>query len=154
MKKDALRADMHSFRKRIQRTVRDYNYEPLSYVSLENFPLNDRQCLYVAHWNKGGIIFEKGLEALTGYTLADFNTEDLVHYIHPEERELVKNLTQEVVKYVISVDLRKAPAHLFLTFRFRKKDGSYIKLMRQSSSFELDVEGRLVSNFSLLTDIS
>jgi len=152
--KDGHREEMYRFRKDIKKMVGQYDYRPISYESLQNFPLNDKQCLYIANWKKEGIVFENGLEALTGYTLEEFNTEDLVHYIHPEERELVKNLTQEVVKYVITVDLRKAPAHLFLTFRFRKKDGGYIKILRQSSSFELDVHGRLVSNFSLLTDIS
>jgi len=151
--KDSHRKEMFRFRKEIKKVVGDYEYRPVSYDSLNNFPLNSKQCLYVANWNKEGIIFEKGLQALTGYTLEEFNTEDLVHYIHPEERELVKNLTQEVVKYVITADLRSGPAHLFLSFRFRKKDGSYIKIIRQSSSFELDIEGRLVSNFSLLTDI-
>ncbi len=154
MKKDGHRSDMYDFRKRIQKRIGAYVYEPLSYAPLENYPLNSKQCLYIAHWNRNGIIFEKGLEALTGYTLNEFNTEDLVHYIHPEERELVKNLTQEVVKYVITVDLRDRPAHLILSFRFRKKDGTYIKILRQSSSYELDVNGRLISNFSLLSDIS
>lgn len=152
--KDGHREEMHRFRNDVKKIVGTFDYKPISYDSLRNFPLNGKQCLYVANWNQEGIIFEKGLEALTGYTLEEFNTEDLVHCIHPEERELVKNLTQEVVKYVIKVDLREAPAHLFLSFRFRKKDGAFIKILRQSSSFELDVHGRLVSNFSLLTDIS
>ena len=152
--KNRHRDDMRHFRKEVKKIVSTYDYETVPYDSLNNFPLNTNQCLYVANWNKEGIIYEKGLEALTGYTLEEFNTEDLVHYIHPEERELVKNLTQEVVKYVITVDLRNAPAHLFLSFRFRKKDGRYIKILRQSSSFELDVKGRMVSNFSLLTNIS
>ncbi|WP_209400793.1 LuxR C-terminal-related transcriptional regulator [Pseudozobellia sp. WGM2] len=154
MKKLNHKADMHKFRLEVQKKIGEYQFRPKTYSSFQNFPLNNKQCLYVAHWNKEGIIFERGLEALTGYTLEEFNTEDLVHYIHPEERELVNKLTQEVVKYVIDVDLRKGPAHLFLSFRFRKKDGTYIKILRQSSSFELDEKGRMVSNFSLLTDIS
>ena len=151
---DAQREDMYDFRNEIKKIVQAYEYEPVSYDRLYNFPLNSKQCLYIAHWYGEGIVFEKGLEALTGYTLEEFNPEDLVYYIHPEERELVKNLTQEVVKHVINVDLRAGQAHLFLSFRFRKKDGTYIKILRQSSSFELDVNGRMVSNFSLLTDIS
>ena len=154
MKKSDHRADMRNFRIEVQKKIGEYQYEPKAYSSLLNFPLSNKQCLYVAHWNKEGIVFEQGLEALTGYTLEEFNTEDLVHYIHPEERELVNKLTQEVVKYVIDVDLRNGPAHFFLSFRFQKKDGTFIKILRQSSSFELDEKGRMVSNFSLLTDIS
>ncbi|MBM1105428.1 PAS domain-containing protein [Aurantibacter crassamenti] len=153
MKKDH-KNEMFHFRKKIEKIVKKYDYEPVSYEPLETFPLNSKQCLYVAHWYADGIIYQRGLENLTGYTLEEFNMEDLVHHIHPEDRELVKNITQEVVKHVINVNLSEGPAHLFLSFRFRKKDGTYIKLLRQSSSFELDKEGRMVSNFSLLTDIS
>ncbi|WP_276168450.1 helix-turn-helix transcriptional regulator [Zobellia alginiliquefaciens] len=148
------REHMRVFRNEVHRDVSKYEYEAIPYSSLEGFPLNSKQCLYIAHWAKQGIEYERGLKELTGYTLSEFNTEDLVHYIHPEERELINRLTQEAVKYVVKTDLRKGHAHLFLSFRFRKKDGTYIKILRQSSSFELDNQGRMVSNFSLLTDIS
>ncbi|WP_289038148.1 LuxR C-terminal-related transcriptional regulator [uncultured Zobellia sp.] len=148
------RDHMRVFRNEVKRSVSNYEYESKPIGTLDAFPLNSKQCLYVANWAKGGVIYEKGLEQLTGYTLSEFNTEDLVHYIHPDERDLVNRLTQEVVKYVVKTDLRRGPAHLFLSFRFKKKDGTYIKILRQSSSYELDVHGRMVSNFSLLTDIS
>ena len=120
----------------------------------ENFPLNNKQCLYVAHWGQKGMIYEKGLQSLTGYTLAEFNAEDLVAYTHPEDREIVKNITTGVVEHVIKTPTTNEEAHLFLSFRLLKKDGTYCKILRQSSGFERDVHGRLVSNFSLLTDIS
>ncbi|WP_201799517.1 LuxR C-terminal-related transcriptional regulator [Zobellia amurskyensis] len=151
---DKHRDHMRVFRNEVKRSISDYEYESISLATLDNFPLNSKQCLYVANWVKEGIIYERGLEKLTGYTLSEFNTEDLVHYIHPDERELVNRLTQEAVKYVVKTDLRKGHAHLFLSFRFKKKDGTYIRMLRQSSSYELDNQGRMVSNFSLLTDIS
>lgn len=43
---------------------------------------------------------------------------------------------------------------LNLTFRLQKKDGTYIKVLRKSSAYEIDNKGRLLSNFSMLTDIS
>ncbi|CAM4167237.1 LuxR C-terminal-related transcriptional regulator [Zobellia roscoffensis] len=151
---DEHRNHMRAFRNEVKRDVSKYEYEAIPYASLDNFPLNPKQCLYIAHWAKDGIVYERGLEQLTGYSLSEFNTEDLVHYIHPDERELVNKLTQEAVKYVVKTDLRKGHAHLFLSFRFKKKDGTYIKILRQSSSYELDSKGRMVSNFSLLTDVS
>ena len=146
--------EMKTFRQDINKLVETYHYEKADYGVFKSFPLNTRQCLYVANWALGGIIYEKYLEQLTGYTLTEFNAEDLVAYIHPEDREMVKKITKGVIEHVIKTPISNSDPHLFLSFRLQKKDGSYCKILRQSSAFEIDTEGRMVSNFSLLTDIS
>lgn len=146
--------EMRNFREDIHGIVGEYIYEAKEYGSLDNFPLNHKQCLYIAHWGKKGMVYERNLEQLTGYTLEDFSPEDLVGYTHPEDRQIVKDITKGVVNHVINTPFFDQEPHLFLSFRFLKKDGSYCKILRQSSAFERDIKGRLVSNFSLLTDIS
>ncbi|MEO9892594.1 LuxR C-terminal-related transcriptional regulator [Aurantibacter sp.] len=153
MKQD-YRKNMQLFKSEIKSIVSNYECNKVSYEHLDNFPINSKQCIYVACWLHGGNVFEKGLKNLTGYDLEEFNTEDLIEYIHPDDRELVMNIVQEVIKHAIAVDLSEGPAHLFLTFRLRKKDGTYMKVLRESSSYELNNEGKMISNFSLLTDIS
>lgn len=148
------RDEMKTFREGIHKVVSQYKYTNVDYSIFENFPLNNKQCLYVAHWAYKGVVYEKGLEALTGYTLAEFNAEDLVSYTHPEDREVVKDITKGVVEHVTKIPTSNEEAHLFLSFRLLKKDGTYCKILRQSSAFERDIQGRMVSNFSLLTDIS
>ena len=148
------RKEMESFRKRIHKIVGEYEYKPKDYSVFENFPLNDKQCLYVASWAYKGMIYEKNLEQLTGYTLDEFSPEALVDYTHPEDRQIVKDITKGVVEHVINTPFNENESHLFISFRFRKKDGSYCKILRQSSAFERDIAGRMVSNFSLLTDIT
>tara|TARA_R110002050_G_scaffold173352_1_gene305500 strand:+ start:7762 stop:8502 length:741 start_codon:yes stop_codon:yes gene_type:complete len=148
------RIEMQAFREGIRDIVKNYKYIPKDYSIFEKFPLNNKQCLYVAHWADKGMIYEKNLESLTGYTLAEFNAEDLVAYTHPDDRDIVKKITKGVVEHVIKIPTSNEEAHLFLSFRFLKKDGNYCKILRQSSAFERDVKGRMVSNFSLLTDIS
>tara|TARA_R110001606_G_scaffold367633_1_gene523183 strand:+ start:317 stop:1057 length:741 start_codon:yes stop_codon:yes gene_type:complete len=148
------RLEMQAFREGIRDIVKDYKYTPRDYSIFEKFPLNNKQCLYVAHWADKGIVYEKNLESLTGYTLTEFNAEDLVAYTHPDDRDIVKNITKGVVEHVAKIPTSNEEAHLFLSFRFLKKDGNYCKILRQSSAFERDVKGRMVSNFSLLTDIS
>lgn len=148
------RSEMESFRKGIHKVVKKYDYETKDYSIFENFPLNDKQCLYVAHWAYEGMIYEKNLEKLTGYTLDEFSPEDLVGFTHPEDRQIVKDITKGVVKHVIETPFNGTDSHLFISFRFLKKDGTYCKILRQSSAFERDKKGRMVSNFSLLTDIT
>lgn len=112
------RDEMQAFREGIHKIVNGYRYEPQNYSIFKNFPLNNKQCLYVAHWAQKGIVYEKGLERLTGYRLSEFNSEDLVAYTHPEDREIVKNITKSVVEHVIRVPVSNQEAHLFLSFRF------------------------------------
>lgn len=143
-----------SFREDIQKTVGTHKITPENYALFDHFPLNSKQCLYVANWRSRGIIYEKGLKNLTGYTLDEFNTEHIITYTHPEDRELVKNITKGVVEHVMNTPVLNKESHLLLTFRFLKKDGTYCKILVQSSVLERDEEGKMISNFSLLTDIS
>ncbi|WP_298501840.1 LuxR C-terminal-related transcriptional regulator [uncultured Maribacter sp.] len=146
--------EIKNLRENIQKTTGTYSSKLENYAIFDQFPLNSKQCLYVANWRSRGIVYEKGLENLTGYTLKEFNTEDIIAYTHPEDRELVKNITTGVVSHVISTPIQNKESHLLLSFRFLKKDGSYCKILVQSSVLERDEEGKMISNFSLLTDIS
>lgn len=146
--------DIKEFRENIQKTVGTRPSEQEKHALFDNFPLNSKQCLYIANWRAGGIVYEKGLKSLTGYTLDEFNTENIIEYTHPEDRELVQNITKGVVAHVIHTPIQNKESHLLLTFRFLKKDGTYCKILVQSSVLERDEEGKMISNFSLLTDIS
>ncbi len=151
MKKDE---EIKALRENIQKNNGEVSACSEDYAYFNNFPLNSKQCLYVANWRSRGIVFEKGLKNLTGYSLEEFNTEDIILYTHPEDRELVSNITKGVVMHVVNTPIQNEEAHLLLSFRFLKKDGTYIKLLVQSSVLERDEEGKMISNFSLLTDIS
>ncbi|WP_298487893.1 LuxR C-terminal-related transcriptional regulator [uncultured Maribacter sp.] len=146
--------EIKDLRQNIQENFGAYHKKLEDYDYFNNFPLNSKQCLYVANWRSRGIVYEKGLENLTGYKLEEFNTEDIISYTHPEDRELVKNITKGVVMHVVNTPIQNEEAHLLLSFRFLKKDGTYCKLLVQSSVLERDEEGKMISNFSLLTDIS
>ncbi len=148
------REEMKLFRQKIHNVVDKYTYNSNDYSVLEKFPINKKQCIYVAHWAHKGMVYEKNLTKLTGYKLNEFSPEDLVAYTHPEDRQIVKDITKGVVEHVINTPIVDKEPHLFIYFRFLKKDGTYCKLLRQSSVFERDEKGRMVSNFSLLTDIT
>jgi len=60
--------DMAAFSLQVADFVKDFKFKPRGFQYLEKFPLNQKQCIYVIDWKLDKITFERGLEALTGYT--------------------------------------------------------------------------------------
>lgn len=128
--------------------------EPIlrSMDGLESFPLNSNQCLYVHDFKKMEITYKRGITEMLGYSDADFNS-DLIHaWFHPDDKMLVFNIMLAIVRFAIDHPINSGNSFI-LTYRVQKSDGTYIKVMRQSTVFETDTYGSLVSNLSLLTHI-
>jgi len=127
---------------------------PEKFSVFEHFPLNKKQCLYIFNWESRVIVHEKGLKSFTGYALEEFDTKDVINYTHPEDRELVKNIIYGVVNHVLNTPIQSKEAHLLLSYRFLKKNGDYRKVLVQSSVLERDKNGKILTNLSLMSDIS
>ncbi|MEW4922787.1 LuxR C-terminal-related transcriptional regulator [Algibacter sp. 2305UL17-15] len=131
----------------------DFNGNDFS--SIENFPLNIKQGLYIIDWQDGKVSYQKDIYKLLGYTEHEFTLETILNIAHPEDLQLVKRITQAVVNHLTKNPyLNLEDSSLNLTYRFRKKDNTYIKILRQSTLFEATKNGMMKSNLSLLTDIS
>ena len=64
---------------------------------------------------------------------------------------------QKVEKVNKIVQIFKPPPYSFeysINVRIRKKDGSYLKILRQSTTHQTDENGNMLSCFSVLTDIT
>ncbi len=120
---------------------------------LDDFPLSKIQCLYVINYKENKISYCKGTFEFLGYTAAEFDAELIHQYIHPEDIDMVHRLIRAAVWYATATRI-KNDGYIFITFRVRKKDGTYVKVLRQSNIFETDSKGGFISNVSLLTDIS
>lgn len=120
--------------------------------SIKTFPLTNAQCLYVLDFQKQAVVFQKNATVLLGYSEEEFTSELIHSYIHPDDEDMVHRLIRAAVSYV-----RDRPAFedgvFSLTYRIRKKEGSYIKVLRQSSVFEIDQNGMMISNLSIISDI-
>jgi len=146
--------DMAAFSLQVADFVKDFKFKPRGFQSLENFPLNQKQCIYVIDWKLDKITFERGLEALTGYTAEEYDFKSIVNNMHPEDAKSVSRISKGIIIHTVNYAQTNTSTSVLVTFRLKKKDGSYIRVLRQSSIYELDCEGKMISNFSLLTDIS
>ncbi|MAM30547.1 MAG: hypothetical protein CMC13_16140 [Flavobacteriaceae bacterium] len=139
----------------IHRTFGDSDVEKLDVSKVKNFPLNYTQCLYVVDWQSSRIVYQKNVQNILGYNEDEFNLQKILSIAHPEDLNIVKRITQAIVNHLVeNPGSEFHQTSLNITYRFRKKDGSFIKLLRQSSFFAETNDGKFKSNISLLTDIS
>lgn len=145
--------DINFFLKQQRERLRSFKVLNKSFEGLENYPLSASQCLYVYNFQTSKVIYQRGVFQFLGYTPEEFNSELALSYFHPDDKELVLRIIQATVAYATDHDIYQH-GYLNLTFRLRKKNGEYIKVHRQSKVFEVNEKGSIISNISLLTDIS
>ncbi len=126
-----------------------------NFSDLDNFPLiSGKQCLYIMDWHQSKITYSRGVEQMLGYNKGEFTKEVILYYFHPDDANFVKRIIQVIVNHVIKTDVSSHDMFLNITFRLIKKDKSYLKVLRQTKTYDHDDNGMLISNISLLTDIS
>lgn len=124
-----------------------------SFAEIETFPLAHGQCMYVLDFKERTAIYQKGVTELLGYTPEEFTFDLVISTYHPNDYEIVTRLIQATLRFASEHNVSK-DVGFFLTYRIRRKDGSYIKVLRQSNVYETDPNGKIISNISMLTDIS
>lgn len=128
-------------------------YESRDPRDIAKFPMLSKQAFYVMDWKKNKITYSRNIESLLGYNEEEFTMKVALGNIHPDDRRIVTRITRGIVGHYIQEIAPSADTYLTLTYRFLKKDGSPIKLFRQTGAFELSNEGNLISNWSLLTAV-
>ena len=122
---------------------------------VNDFPLAiGKQALYIMNWQKSELSFSRGIMDMLGYTEAEFTMAFALNCIHPEDLEMVSRVHKGIINLAVNSDIIIQNQYLNITFRLLKKDGMYIRVMRQSLPYQTDKEGRLISNLSVFTDIS
>jgi len=126
-------------------------------AELNNYPLTKNQAIYILGWQTGEIIFHKGIQRLLGYPSLEIDLKTITDAIHPDDIDTVYRLLKASVEMTIDLPHTKDQHKnllISLTYRMKKKNGDYIKVLRQSNVFHTSPEGKMLSNFSVLTDIS
>ncbi len=125
------------------------------FEAIKGYPLAiGKQALYVMNWQKSELSFTRGIMDMLGYTEAEFTMAFALNCIHPEDLDMVSRVHKGIINLAVNSDIIIQNQYLNITFRLLKKDGMYIRVMRQSLPYQTDKEGRLISNLSVFTDIS
>ncbi|HEY1039622.1 MAG TPA: LuxR C-terminal-related transcriptional regulator [Bacteroidia bacterium] len=138
----------------LQETLKKRKPVKESFSSLAAMPLAKDQALYVLDFRKKELVFQKGIREFLGYSPEEFTLEKVTSYYHPEDYEIINRLLRASIAYAAAHTTKTNDVALFVTGRIQHKNGEYIKTLRQSTVFEKDAEGRMLSNVSIISDIS
>jgi DNA-binding CsgD family transcriptional regulator len=116
--------------------------------------IKNKQCSYVIDWKQSKLTYSRGIKNMLGYAKADFGIDDITNYTHPDDVIMVVRVVSAYITHVLKSDIVNKDLRFNCTYRLLKKDGTYMRILRQSSPYEIDASGKLISHLSILTDIS
>lgn len=124
-----------------------------SFADIANFPLAVGQCIYVLDYQKKEVTFQNGITQFLGYRPEEFTFNHVISSYHPNDYDMVTRLLKATLQFASENNV-SADVGYFVTYRIKRKDGTYVKILRQSNIFDADEDGKIISNVSMLTDIS
>jgi DNA-binding CsgD family transcriptional regulator len=111
------------------------------------------QAIYVLSLRGKELVYQKNIESLLGFDEDEFNYTSPFSLIHPEDYPVVKHIVKATLVFSALHGMTE-DAVLNLTYRLRKKDGTYIRVQRSSGVCRLTRSRLLEGNYSILQDIS
>ena len=120
----------------------------------EKFQSLPGECSYITDYKTKRLLFKKGFHKLFGYTDAEVDFDFVFKGYHHEDAVMVSQIIKAVIASAVNSKDKDPHLQLSMTYRRKRKDGSFIHILSQSSVFELDVRGNLLKSFTRLTDIS
>lgn len=124
------------------------------YSDLDDIPLLPGQAIYVFDMKQLKVSYQRGIKNLLGYEPEEFNYDLLMTYYHPDDFDRYFHLVKIANEYIHKHKPDKFTVEVTLDFRLRKKDGSWLKVLRQSTIYENNPDNSMRSSFSILSDIS
>ncbi len=122
--------------------------------NFENIYLSNNECAYVIGFRENKLLFKKGFQDLLGYDEKEV-TIDLIRQLHhPNDHEITNRIYKAAILHGLKNPEDSKNNTLFISFRIRKKNGSYIKILSKSTVFETDETGRFISSLVIFKDIS
>jgi DNA-binding CsgD family transcriptional regulator len=116
-------------------------------------PCTKTQCMYVLNFKTREMVSMTGVEEMLGYTPEEFNFSGQGNYVHPEDIGSLAALMHTILEYVTHNQFT-GELMLSVTYRIRKKNGNYIKVLRQTSIGYNKYDRQTLYHNNLLTDIS
>lgn len=125
-------------------------YKKFNYTT---YPILPNEAIYALDLKHRKVTFQRGIYELMGYSPEEFNFDLVFSMVHPEDLPVVRKILMSTLahskKHGISTD-----SVFRISFRARKKDGTYIKIQRISGISRLNPNQSMRGQFSIIQDIS
>ena len=122
--------------------------------SLNNISLNNKECIYLLDFVQNKIIYSKGFQNVLGFSDELIDMDFVLNDHHPDDLELVNRIRKTSIKYSFENPHNVLNNVLFICYKRRKKDDTYIRVLSESSVFEIDKNGLPLKVLTRMIDIS
>jgi DNA-binding CsgD family transcriptional regulator len=123
-------------------------------AALHDAKLSHTEFIYVLDFALNAITFAKGMKEFLGFDDGKMSIEKYLGLIHPQDGDLVAKIGKESILHSFANPNHNGDNVLYLSFRIKNKEGEYLKVLSQSSVFELDMEGNMISSLVKVSDLS
>ncbi len=128
---------------------------PKSFEYLKNHPLLPSQAIYVFDMQRLTIPYQKGLDRLLGYgSVNHFGFDQLCDWYHPDDYPRYMSLLKMANEWIRMEKPAPFTIEASYDYRLKHQNGSFMKVLRQSTVFETCLDGSIKSSFSILSNIS
>jgi len=131
------------------------DFTPCDILGFENVMNMGSQFLYVADFLKSEIVYvSPNVKQFIGYDPSEVSLEMIYETIHPADRREAVMATIDAISTLLEMKITEpGTVTVNVNFRFQKKDGSYIMVLRQTSAVTVDEDGHLLQSMAIITDI-
>lgn len=112
------------------------------------------ECVYIVDFKNKALLYTSGFESLLGYKDDEVDFDFVFKGYHHEDAVMIREIIKSVVSSAVNSFHTDPDLQVSMTYRRKRKDGSYIHLLSQSSVYELDDNGNLLKSLTRLLDIS
>ncbi len=100
------------------------------------------------------IFVSENMTNILGYEQAEFNFALLFDIIHPDDKQMVIKSIALLVEFARNYLQIRNDFTAQIDFRQRKKNGDYIRILRQTGVYKRDTQGIMTHNIAMCTNIS
>lgn len=146
--------DIHEFLRVFSDKYRESSKKTKNLDVLERSILSQSECLYVLDFSINDMSFKRGFQDFLGFDDEHLGLEEYINRIHPEDIDMVSRIGKASIIHTSSKPKENIDSVLYLSFRVQNNDGEYIKVLSQSSVFETDIDGNMITSLVKVSDIS
>ena len=131
------------------------DFQPCDIKGFEDLANFGSQFIYVFDFPRGEITYvSPGIQKLLGYDPGEVNLQFLYEKIHPDDRRGVTDATIDALQGTIDNHMTSPGRLKFsVNYRFQKKDGSYLQVLRYQTVQLSDQQGNFLRTTGIIMEL-
>jgi len=137
------------------RSLKLPDFQPCDIKGFEDLTNFGSQFVYIFDFPRGEVNYvSPGILKIFGYDPGEVNLQFLYENIHPVDRGGVAEATMDAIQGTIENRLTSPGRLKFsVNYRFRKKDGSYLQVLRHQTVQMTDKQGNILRTTGIIVEL-